>query len=147
MISIWIFYQKSEQCCVQYRSHLGCSTNMGDSCLGETACSAIRVLHDERENPRLPDCAAFPVQGNALDFAILVGIVVSIAVIARIFLTLSFQLGGVVGTPQHFTPMAMKEVMNVAAWQAMILQVWDALTMFALYPSEMAAAAGRSFVL
>lgn len=147
MISIWIFYQKSEQCCVQYRSHLGCSTNMGDSCLGETACSAIRVLHDERENPRLPDCAAFPVQGHALDFAILVGIVVSIAVIARIFLTLSFQLGGVVGTPQHFTPMAMKEVMNVAAWQAMILQVWDALTMFALYPSEMAAAAGRSFVL
>merc|ERR1719473_1808360 len=29
----------------------------------------------------------------------------------------------------------------------MVLQVWDALTMFAIYPGEMATAAGTNFVL
>ena len=36
--SIWIHYQKSQQCCEQLRAHLGCSLDLTSPCLGALKC-------------------------------------------------------------------------------------------------------------
>ncbi|XRB24101.1 hypothetical protein RI054_37g139570 [Pseudoscourfieldia marina] len=126
--SIWIHYQKSQQCCEQLRAHLGCSLDLTSPCLGALKCSEIKKVP---KAVGAPACTAFPQKGNIVDTVTAIFIVLCIVLPSRMVLQTVFQLGGQAVSPKYFADAAGPD----PTLQVMLMQLWEAMFMMVLNPS------------
>ena len=127
--SIWMHYQKSQQCCEQLRAHLGCDPfDFTVPCYGEIKCAEVKKL------PRAvgaPACTAFPQKGEFEDTFVLIFMILAIVLPCRMVLQTVFQLGGQPVRPAHFADDAGPD----PTLQVILLQLWEAAFMMMINPS------------
>jgi len=98
-VSIWIWYQRAEQCCEQMRIRLGCPATINTECMGETRCPAIQILP---EAVVLPSCTAFPKKNSILDTIFVILLTVVIVVPTRLAIQIPFEKGESIADPGHY---------------------------------------------
>ena len=96
---ICLHYQKSQQCCEQLRTHLGCEPfDFTVPCYGELKCAALSKVP---QAVGVPKCTAFPRKGVLSDTIVAILITLTIVLPIRMVLQAVMQAGGKPVAPKH----------------------------------------------